>query len=192
MLLTRLMPRLCTPKVSRLSCATLQEFYSAAEGCSGRNGGPAGAASGTTSPVAVASPVRLTQDRDNAARDPLSSNASPERRPAEEPSDEPAAVTGRGAQPGPAAEVPGAASSDARDVLADVMYAWMLAEAFLPNPLLHADMRCGARPGTEHALRPNACAEQEAQLAACMCRWDTANWGSRRLQAPSVKHLNTR
>lgn len=100
----------------------------------------------------MASPVRLTQDHDSAARDPLSCSASPERRPAEEPRDELAAGTGRGAQTGPPAAAPGAAASDAQDVLADVMYAWMLAEAFLPNPLLHADMRCGARPGAGQFL----------------------------------------
>ncbi len=37
---------------------------------------------------------------------------------------------------------PGKPCSRPQEALRDVMYCWMLAEAYLPHPLLHADMRC--------------------------------------------------
>ena len=38
--------------------------------------------------------------------------------------------------------MPGESCSRLQEALRDVMYCWMLAEAYLPHPLLHADMRC--------------------------------------------------
>ena len=150
-LFARLRPWLRTPLHKGVTALawSLQEFYGAPEDRGGRDGGLAEGESGAKSPVAAGNPARQTG---SAVRDQPSSHAPIEHRPAAEPTAELAAGAGRGAQPGPPAAAPGAAAPEARAELADVVYAWMLAEAFLPNPLLHTDMRRGALPLPQHGF----------------------------------------
>jgi hypothetical protein len=92
-----------------------------------------------------------------AARDVLCEQEGRPGRPGaeaacEQASDDAAASSSGG---GAARAAPPAAPGAGRaGLLEDVMYAWMLAEAYLEHPLLHSDMRCPPRPALP---RPCCC-----------------------------------